>query len=95
MRAAAYPSNADLFDALRAVARTLGREWAFLHEGTYHFTLGDDWSIGVTPESAGRLRLDAWRGGRNQCTVWTQATDHDRLEAGVEGLESEVLALTG
>lgn len=94
MNGVAFPTHAELFDALRAVGRVLNREWAFLDNGVYHFTLGDDWSLGVAPESAGRLRLAVWRGGRSQCTVWSQVTDHSRLEEAVEGLASDVLTLT-
>lgn len=91
--AAPFPTDVEVFDALRVAGRTLKREWAYLYEGTYHFTLGEDWSIGVTPESAGRLRVDLWRSGRSQCTVWTQAHNHPRLEALVDGLAVEVSAL--
>lgn len=95
MAVAPFPSHAEVFSALRATAQLLKRDWAYLHNGAYHFTMGDDWSLGVTPESARRLKIDLWRGGVSRCTVWTQVEDHSRLAEAVEGLVSEVLALTG
>lgn len=90
-----YPTDAEVFAALRAVGRVLERDWAYLHHGAYHFTLGNDWTLGLAPESAERLRLALWREGQSQCTVWTQVHDHSRLEESVEGLAAQALALTG
>lgn len=92
MATASFPSEPQVFDALRVAGRTLKREWTYLYRGAYHFTLADDWSIGVTPESAGRLRIELWRGSQNQCTLWSQALDHPRLEELVEQLATGVAA---
>lgn len=77
-----------------AVAAELGERYAYWHRGAYHFSLVDEWTIALTPESADRFRIDACRGGAPRTTLWSFSDDLDRLAAVVVGLAREVRALS-
>jgi hypothetical protein len=88
--AAAPPDTATVFNALRGAADALGQNFAYGLDGTFHFSLGDGWSISVCPESAGRLRLQACRWTSPVATLWTAAEDIARLKSLVVELEAEI-----
>ena len=87
---AAPPDTPTIFRALRGAADALKQNFAYSHDGTYHFALGEGWTISVSPESAGRLRLQACRWVTPVATLWTAATDIDRLQSAVLGLAQEI-----
>jgi len=92
--AAATPSEARVFQALVAVANALGERYAYWHQGSYHFTVGDGWTVALTPESADRFRIDGCLFGVARSTLWNFSDDLDRLAAVVVGLAREVRALS-
>lgn len=75
------PSPEAIYDALRVVGLELGEPRAYWWRGTYHFPLDDrdGWTIGLTPESAGRVRVQLCRWSRARDTVWTRVVDTGRL----------------
>lgn len=94
---AAKPSDASVFQALLLIASTLGQRYAYWHRGRYHFALADDWSIAVSPESAGRFRVEACRYTEPVDTLWTLADDRERLAGLVVDVRDAIgrLATTG
>lgn len=93
MLTAAPPTRLDTMIATRLVARALGTSAAFEVGETAYFELGDGWLLGLTPDSAGRLRVAACYGASEVATLWCLARDHGRLAALVRGLRDEVAAL--
>lgn len=87
------PTTRRLIDALRAVGGVLGEDVAYVYEGRFHFRLDSRWSVALSPESAGRFRLDACYGGRILATMWCLADDEDRLAALALSARREVEAL--
>jgi hypothetical protein len=76
---ASKPSDAKVFQALLLIGGRLGQRYAYWHRGRYHFEIGAEWSIALSAESAGRLRVDACRHTAVVSSLWTDADDTDRL----------------
>lgn len=76
---AATPAIDRIESTLRHVAGLLDVDRCFLYRRSYHFSLGEGWSISITPESAGRFRVDACKWSRPVLRYWTLAQDEDRL----------------
>lgn len=92
---AVTPSAARVFQALVAAGHVLGERYAYFLRGGYHFRLAPDWTMALTPESAGRIRLEACRSGAPMATLWCLADDRERLAALVAEIAHEVHALAG
>lgn len=86
----ATPSDADVFQALIAVGGALGHRYAYWHAGAYHFTVTDGWTIALSAETASRIRLDACFRGRPRTTLWSLASDRERLASVATRMESQV-----
>lgn len=86
------PSPEAILDALRVAGGVLGEPKAYWWRGTYHFPLEDrdGWTIGVTPESAGRVRVQRCHWSRPTDTVWARVVDTGRLAQVVADLAHEV-----
>lgn len=76
---AAPPAIDRTESTLRRVGELLGVERCFFYRGSYHFPLGEGWSIAITPESAGRFCVASCSWSRPVIRYWTHATDDDRL----------------
>lgn len=87
---AARPSDAAIFQTLLRVAALLGERYAYFHAGSYHFALDDEWSIAVSPESAGRFRVEGCRFAVPLDTLWALADDVERLAGLVVGMKDEI-----
>jgi hypothetical protein len=60
----------------------------------FYFPLdGGAWSVAISPDSAGRFRVDVCTGVRIRATMWVRAGDRDRLADLVLSARTEVLAL--
>src|SRR5436190_4456125 len=78
--ALALTRMAELFDIWRC----------FAYRGSYHFVLGDGWTISLAPESAGRFRIATCHRGVPRFRLWTAAADGDRLAAIALQLRADV-----
>lgn len=83
----------DMLVAKRLVAHVLGVSSAFEYQGSTFFELGGGWLLGLSPDSAGRVRVAACYGATELATLWALAWDHGRLAALVRGLRAEVATL--
>lgn len=82
-------------DLLLHVARLL-EPVTWLYDGGYHFRLPvDGWTVSFSPDSAGRVRVEACRGTVPVSTVWVALDDRDRLTAIVEDLREQAAAVVG
>jgi hypothetical protein len=88
------PTIRELADALRLTGDLLGVERAdYCFDGRFRFELDGDWSLVISPDSAGRFRLDACCRSRVRATLWCLAGDRARLEILVLSARQEVAAL--
>lgn len=93
MMETAPPTRLDLVRALRVVSRTLGERHAWRVGDRHFFRIGGGWWAAVSPDDAGRVRVDACVGTRTVDSLWASAQDHDRLAGLIQGLQDEVAAL--
>lgn len=84
------PTTLELIGALRFVATIVGTE-CLHHDGRFHFPIDDDWSLALSADSAGRIRVEASCRGRTVDVRWAQAQDRRRLSALALGLREQVL----
>lgn len=87
---AGTPSDTKVFQALMLIAGELGQRYAYWHRGRYHFEIDDEWSIALSAESAGRLRVDACRRTVPVSSLWADADDTDRLAGLVVGMREAI-----
>lgn len=90
----AAPSDRQTIEVLRHVGRLMGAAAAYTLAGAFYFPVDARWSLRVSPDDAGRFRLQACYGGRSVSTMWCLGADHDRLADLVAAFQSEVEALT-
>jgi hypothetical protein len=87
------PSDKSLLETLRFVGSLLGTTAAGVYEGRFYFRLDGRWSVAISPDSAGRFRVDVCVGAAPRATMWARAGDTDRLADLVLSARDEVLAL--
>ena len=80
--------------ALREVAALLQADRCWLYQRRYHFALCDGWTIAISPDSAGRIRIDACRWTRSRTTLWALESDTDRLAGVVCELVQDIDAVS-
>lgn len=90
---APQPNDRSLIAALRCVGEALGTTVAYVHAGRFYFRLDSRWSLAISPDSAGRFRLDACQGVRVRATMWARAGDRDRLADLAQSAQAEVETL--
>lgn len=86
------PTRIQTARALRTVAEALGEPYAYRVGARYFFPLGEGWYAAISPDDAGRFRVDACRGTAPVATLWSAAQDHDRLAGLIQGLRDQVAA---
>jgi hypothetical protein len=69
----------SILPALDAVAGELDLWTCWLYLERFHFALGGGWTIAISAESAGRVRIEACLRCRPKTTMWAQAHDLARL----------------
>lgn len=95
MSAASRPLDRQTIAALRVVGRELDQGAAYVdRQGRFVFDLGDGWALRLSPDSAGRFRLDACYGSTEVGRLWALATDPRRLADLARGLRQEIEALS-
>lgn len=88
------PVDKNTITALRVVARALGQDCAFQHEGRFHFPVGGGFSLAVSPDDAGRFRVACFYGAEEVATLWSFERDLRRLADLALALREEVAALS-
>lgn len=73
------PATSETLYVLRYAADLLDVTTCWYYLGAYHFRLGQTWSVAITPESAGRLRVDTCRLTISRDTRWCRCCDLRRL----------------
>lgn len=76
----ANPDGVTL-DVLRYVGNLLGQDVCWFLRGAFHFKLGNEWTVAISPESAGRFRVDTCHLTAARATKWCRAADRSRLES--------------
>lgn len=73
--------DARIHDALVVAADALGVNICWYYCGDFHFRLAGDWTVSITPESAGRICVETWSGLRLRDRKWVRSDDCNRLRA--------------
>lgn len=76
------PSIKETVCAVRLVGRVVGAsEATYCFEGRFAVPLAprSGWQLVISPDDAGRFRVQVALSGRVRATMWCLATDHDRL----------------
>lgn len=85
------PPDADAtWRALRLLSRVLDTTICWHYQGAYHFKLEDGWTLALSPQSAGRFRLEACKWTRPVSTLYAFEGDDDRLASAALDLEDMV-----
>lgn len=79
-----------MLDALLVAARALDIWTCYFHRGSFHFSLGGGYSIALSSESAGRVRVETCRLCAPVARMWVLADAHDRLAGLVARMAAEV-----
>jgi hypothetical protein len=66
-------------DALYVAADVLGVDVCWFYCGGFHFRLTDSWTVSITPETAGRLRVETWWWLRPRDRKWAKSDDRNRV----------------
>jgi hypothetical protein len=73
------PSPAETFTALQRIADVLGMHTCWLYQRRWHFSVGEGWTIALSPDSGGRFRIDTCRHTRTVASLWVLAEHRDSL----------------
>lgn len=87
------PDTRSLIDTLRFVGGLLDTEIALVFEGRFYFPLDSRWAIAISPDFAGRFRVDVCTGVQVRATLWVLVGDRDRLADLILGARDEAQAL--
>ncbi len=84
----------ELVRAVSLVGRIVGAGQAvYCFEGRFALPLGAGWSLVLSPDDAGRFRLDAVLRGHVRATMWALVGDDARLSELAYQAETEAAAL--
>lgn len=75
---------------LRQAGAVLGLDVCWHLGDSFHFAVGDGWTIAVGPDSAARWRVQACRWTRPAVDRWVLAGDDERLAALVQDMAGEI-----
>lgn len=84
------PTGAETYEALLLIASVLGMHSCWLYRRRYHFTVGEGWTIALSPDSAGRFRLDTCRHTRIESSLWVLGDDHASLACVAAALRDQL-----
>jgi hypothetical protein len=73
------PGSEDLVAAIYLAAEILEKDECWSHDGRYHFSLGQGWSIALSAYSGDRIRVEACHLTRIRSTMFALAHRPDRL----------------
>jgi hypothetical protein len=83
----------EIEDALQVVADELEVTMCWYYRGDFHFRLSGDWTVSITPESAGRLRVETWMELLPRDRKWARSGDSNRLRHLVRNARCSALDL--
>lgn len=78
------PNTAQLTRAVSVAASELETDRAWVFEGKVWLRLGDGWHLAISPDDAGRFRLDACKASAISDTLWVLCEDESRLRVLVQ-----------
>jgi hypothetical protein len=78
-------------DALEVAADALGADICWYYRGGFHFKLAGEWTVSISPETAGRLRVETWWMLLPRDRKWVEASDSNRLARLVREAQSTAL----
>jgi hypothetical protein len=84
------PSPAETLSALQCIADVLGMHTCWLYRCRWHFSVGAGFTIALSPDSAGRFRIDTCRRTRTVSSLWVLPEDRDSL-AGIVHARRQLL----
>lgn len=88
------PGVRHLVHAARIVASTVGASTArYCFDGRIAIRLAEGWQLAVSPDDAGRFRVEVWHRGRIRATMWSLAGDDARLAELASAAQAEAIAL--
>lgn len=82
------PCASALHRVVHQVGALLERDVAWIYGRRYHLVLEGEWTIAVSPDTAGRVRVETCHYTRPLVARWVRAHDHDRLASVVRELEA-------
>jgi hypothetical protein len=88
---ARYPTDRQTVAALRVVGAALGQSAAYWHEGRFWFPLSETWALAISPDSAGRFRMEACYGTTEVARLWVLPGDRGRMARLAASLKVETL----
>jgi hypothetical protein len=84
----------ELAETLRFVGSLLNTtETMYCFDGRFRFELAGDWSLVVSSDLPGRIRLEACNRGRVRVCFWCAVEDRSRLESLVLAARREAFAI--
>jgi hypothetical protein len=87
----AHPEDREMFDALAVAADVVNVDVAWFYRGKFHLRVTRDWTVALSPESAGRCRVSTCECTVERATRWTRPSDHARLEQLVREAVDDIL----
>lgn len=84
-----------LWGTLIDLADLLADRRCWFYEGVFHLPLDEagDATLAVSPDSAGRIRIDTCVGGVRRATKWARTGDRARLASIIATARDETAAL--
>lgn len=93
MIACTQPHPCQFAAALRTVAEVLGERHAARIGSRFYFPLAGRLYVAVSPDDAGRFRIETCYGTHPIATLWASARDRDRLAGLVREMQTDLAAL--
>jgi hypothetical protein len=88
------PTLREMFAATRVAATAVGAPRAdYVFDGRFRVRIASGWSLLLSPEDAGRIRVSACLNDREVARMWCRSDDFARLVALARSAQSEALAL--
>jgi hypothetical protein len=80
----------ELADALEVAADALGVDVCWFYRGGFHFRVTREDTVSITPETAGRLRIETWHLLRRRDRKWVMSDHSNRLRDLVRAAAAEL-----
>lgn len=78
------PTASQLSRAVLVAASVLESDRCWAYGGKVWLRLGGDWHLAISPDDAGRFRLDACKASAISDTLWVLCEDESRLRVLVQ-----------
>lgn len=88
------PDVNEMLAATRAVAERVGAPTArYCFDGRFAVDIALGWTLLLSPDDAGRIRVDACLRRRVRGSMWARSDDHERLRLLACSAQSEAKSL--